>query len=417
MGPGEPARPDAAAFGCLIAFAAVTYAAPAEWIPAAGLLRPALATSGLALALMVVGKLARREGLTMDGARGWAFAAFAGLAAASTRWSIDPPSSVGLAVELAKSVAIYVTLVNLVTSSRRLALLCGALVVGSMVTSVGVLDYVASGRPLVEGFRARWVGLYADPNRMAMSLGIVVPLGAALAIRRGTRKWARVAGVAAAGLAAWAMVLSHSRGGLAGLAVALGVWTLLERRAAQTLLVAALAAAVVALAPASFWDRAGTVARFQEDASAMGRVHAWTVAARASSENPLVGIGAGGFQTAWVRYAPPESHRAYAAHNFFLQVVGELGLVGLLLFLVFVSGGVAGAFAASSDEEVGPWARALAAALSGYLVSSLFAGFLASQHFYVLVGLAAAAHRLSLGRTSDTCAHILVKALDGGGAR
>ncbi|MHB8879091.1 MAG: O-antigen ligase family protein [Myxococcaceae bacterium] len=392
---------DVAAFWFLVTFAVVMYSAPAEWIEFAKPLRPALVTSAIALVLMLAGKVIRREGVSLDGVRGIAFAAFSVVAAASIRWSIDPEASTFLAGELAKSIAIYFTMVNLVTTPRRLAVLCAALVLSSIVTSVGVLRWYATGQDLVQGFRARWVGQYGDPNRMAMSVGIVVPLAAAFFMRRQSSWFMRLSCLLAAGLAVWAMVLSHSRGGFVGLAAALATWTLLERRVAQTVVVAILGISLFALAPRSFWDRTGTVTQFEQDESAMGRVHAWTVTSRISTDRPMLGVGGGTFFQAWPLYAPAEARLPHAAHNFFLQVIAELGILGMLLFLVFVGSGTAAAFEASRDEEIGYLGRALSASLVGYLVCSLFAGFLGSPHFYVLLGLAACAQRIAAARQEE----------------
>ncbi|HEY0094707.1 MAG TPA: polymerase, partial [Archangium sp.] len=110
---------------------------------------------------------------------------------------------------------------------------------------------------------------------------------------------------------------------------------------------------------------------------------------------PLLGVGAGGFRFAWPLYAPPEATRAYVAHNVFLDVIGELGFVGLLFFLVFAGGATGGAFEASKDEEMGWLARGLAASMAGYLICQLFSGYILSAHLYVLFGLAACAQRIA----------------------
>jgi O-antigen ligase len=128
----------------------------------------------------------------------------------------------------------------------------------------------------------------------------------------------------------------------------------------------------------------------------MSRVEAWTVASRVSEKRPLLGVGAGTFPYAWRLYGPQQaSGQVYAAHNIFLQVISDLGFVGLGLFLAFIGAVLGPLFQAARDRERGWQARALAAAAVGYLVSCLFAGFLVSVHFYVLFGLAACADRLA----------------------
>jgi len=389
-------RRDVWAFYALTAFAAVMYAVPGEWIPALEPLRLALVTSGLAAGLMVMRRLGRAEPLYLDGSRGLALIAFSTLAVASVAWSVNPEVTSATGIELLKLTAIYLTFVNVITTGRRLAAVCGAMVLASVVTSIGAINWYLVGEDLVEGFRARWVGVYADPNHMAMNLALVVPLAVAFVARKNSGWGWRLACLVAAGLSVAAIVVSHSRGGFIGLSVAMALWAIREKRRIQAIVVGSLfVLGLLVFAPQSFWQRNETVAEFHEDASAMGRVYAWQVASRISKDKPLLGVGVGSFRYAWPMYAPPEARRAYVAHNIFLDVIGELGWVGLLFFMVFSGGAAGGAFEASRDRDIGWLARALSASVAGYLVCDLFSGYILSAHCYVLFGLAAAAHRIA----------------------
>jgi putative inorganic carbon (hco3(-)) transporter len=394
---GEQGRQrDVLAFYCLMAFAFCMYAVPGEWIPALAPLRLALLTSGLAAGLVVMRRVGKAEPFFFDGLRGVALLTFAVLAVASMSWSINPLESRTVAIEVLKLTAIYLAVVNVVTSEKRLRILVGAMVVGGIVTSIGVINWYLVGENLVEGYRARWVGVYADPNRTAMNVGIIVPLAVAFLARKGGGWLFRIACAAAAVLAVVAIVFTHSRGGFGGLATAMALWAIREKRRLQAIVLGAVfALGLVVFAPESFWKRNETVTEFHQDASAMGRVYAWQVASRISLDKPLLGVGAGGFRFAWPLYAPPESHRAYVAHNLFLEVIGELGWVGLFLFLLFAGGAVGGAFEASLDPSVGWLSRALGASIAGYLICQLSAGYIQSAHLYVLFGLAASAQRIA----------------------
>ncbi|QRK09527.1 O-antigen ligase family protein [Archangium violaceum] len=396
MGMGSKAvqSQDRWAFGFLLAFLAAIYVSPGEWIPGLERWRPALLTSAAATGLMLLGRMGRREPLWVDGQRGVLLITFCGLVFASLGWSLYPDATRFAAVELLKWVLVYLTLVNLVTSERRLHLVCLALVMGSLVTSHGVIAWHNAGVDMVEGYRARWIGVYADPNRMAMSVGIIVPLAVAFFVRKQSPWLLRLACGVAAAMAITAMVFSYSRGGFLGLVTAAATWVLLERRLARTLVVVAVAGAMLVLSPESFWTRTRSVSSYEEDASAMSRVQAWTVASRVSLEHPLLGVGAGTFPYAWRLYGPQES-RAYAAHNIFLQVISDLGFLGLGLFLAFIGSALGPLWTLARDRERGWLARAIAAAVVGHLVSCLFAGFLVAVHFYVLFGLAACAERLA----------------------
>src|SRR6185312_2898920 len=63
-----------------------------------------------------------------------------------------------------------------------------------------------------------------------------------------------------------------------------------------------------------------------------GRYDYWRVAVDAFEEKPIIGIGAGNFQDAYTlhRHEPKQSRYA---HNFWLRVLSETGIVGLLLIV------------------------------------------------------------------------------------
>jgi putative inorganic carbon (HCO3(-)) transporter len=423
MGLGDNAeRRDVVAFYALTAFAALMYMVPQAWIPALAPLRLALLTSGMAAGLMALRRAGKREPLFFDGIRGVSLLCFSGLAMASVTWSVNPEVSRFTAIELLKLTAIYLTLVNVVTTPKRLAAVCGAMVLGSIVTSYGVINTYFTGTPqtLVEGYRAHWVEVYADPNRSAMNLALMVPLAVAFLARKESGWLWRTACAAAVALAAVAIVFTYSRGGFIGLSVAMGIWAMREQKKLRSVLLGVvLALGLVVFAPKSYWERNQTVATFHEDASAMGRVYAWQVTSRISLDKPMLGVGAGSFRFAWPLYAPPEATHAYVAHNIFLDVIGELGWVGLLFFLVFAGSATGAAFEASRNPRMGWMARGLAASMAGYLICDLFSGYILSSHLYVLFGLAACAQRIARTQEAKEPASIpevkgrLVEGLEG----
>ena len=82
----------------------------------------------------------------------------------------------------------------------------------------------------------------------------------------------------------------------------------------------------------------------------------WRVALRAFGDEPLRGVGAGGWAVYWLRYRTVDEG-AQDAHSLPLQTMAELGLVGLALLLVFFGGvAVAGraAYRRSPELAAGP---------------------------------------------------------------
>jgi O-antigen ligase len=204
--------------------------------------------------------------------------------------------------------------------------------------------------------------------------------------------WQRAVGVAGVAACLMGIVATHSRGGSIGLAVGVVAWALLARNKAMAMAAVLVAAAgVLALAPSSFWQRNNTIAGYQEDESVHGRIQAWHVAGRAFDEHPVLGVGEQAFLKAWDNYAPLDAGPArYVAHNLFLECLAELGVVGLFGLLGFVGVSLWSAFRARNGP-LGAEARALFAALIGYLVCQQFSGYSLSWFLYALCGFAACA--------------------------
>ena len=130
------------------------------------------------------------------------------------------------------------------------------------------------------------------------------------------------------------------------------------------------------------------LAEYEADASVQGRMQAWQVAFGIFRDHPLIGVGESAFLEAWSQYAPIDAgHRRYVAHNLFLEVLGQLGLVGLFGYLGFTLCALWSAWRARNGE-LGGEARAILAALIGYLVCQQFSGYSLSWFLYTLCAFA-----------------------------
>jgi O-antigen ligase len=207
--------------------------------------------------------------------------------------------------------------------------------------------------------------------------------------------------IAAAQIAA--VVLTHSRSGsiAAGVAVLLFMARGKGGLARGTASAIVLALGLAAFAPDTFWKRSSTLVDLSEDESVIGRENAWKVLGVIVEERPLSGVGAGAFLHAWGRYAPLEAgaHR-YVAHNVLLEIVGDLGIAAFVLFCAFAAALLYQLFRVGGDPLVGAEARAIFAALCGYLVCEMANGFSLSWFLYFLFACAAATIRMSRVRAS-----------------
>jgi hypothetical protein len=108
-------------------------------------------------------------------------------------------------------------------------------------------------------------------------------------------------------------------------------------------------------------DEAGTADRSSERRGASRLTDAdsrrydyWRVGLDAFAEDPLGGLGAGGFRVEWLRERPVEE-TALEIHSLPLEMAAELGLVGLLGFGLLVGGvGVAGTRALGRHPALAP---------------------------------------------------------------
>ena len=390
---------DAAAYAGLLAFAIAAYTSIAIWIPATAVARPALAASALAAAGVAVAVAGGPQAFRLDGLRGVILLAFTALTAVSIAWSIAPGLSRTAAVDIFKEALIYFVIVNAVRAPSRLRRCLEVLAASAAVPAVGCVSNYLQGIDLLGGTRARWVGIFQDPNHLAMALASAVPL-ALLFVFDGPKLWRRLAFGAVAAVAVAGVVVTQSRGGAVGLGAAVLAFAAARRRKGRGLVAAAvLAGGLVAFAPAAFWDRTETLADYQTDESALGRVHAWQVLYRVAADRPLEGVGAGAFLAAWPIYAPVEAgQHAFVTHNLFFQPLAELGLPGFLLFLALVSACLAAAFRARAGPgDVGPAAGAILAALVGNIVCQLSSGYSPNTFLFMLLGLAGAAELLARG--------------------
>jgi len=130
-------------------------------------------------------------------------------------------------------------------------------------------------------------------------------------------------------VAAWALVVSQTRGAWIGTVIGLSVVALL--RAPRLLwLVAAATAAVLVLRPAAVTERLTL-----GDASTSDRYYMWQAGVDMVLDKPVFGQGPGMVLAVYPRYRWPEATHPMQPHlhNNLLQVAAERGLPGLAFFL------------------------------------------------------------------------------------
>jgi putative inorganic carbon (HCO3(-)) transporter len=312
------------------------------------------------------------------------------LVSASAAVHAGEPFTLEYTVRWLPFVALAVVLIDVAATDVPIRALLVAAVAGATVAGAGALySLVVAGAP-------RATGPLADPNDLAFVLVSAVPLLTAVRPPELTPRHTLVVTIAAAVLVAGAAA-TFSRGGALALAAAVG-WLVLRRALSPRVLAAAAAALVVSAAVIALLAGPHLTRSLQEKSFIAGsnvdtRELRWQAAARMLAENPLLGVGPGGFRA---EYAAASHNAEIAeqtpvAHNMFLEVAAELGLPAFGLFLALLATAmVASERVLRSTRDRGPMV-AVQASLIAVAVGAIF---LSEQYYlplWLLIAIAVAA--------------------------
>lgn len=235
--------------------------------------------------------------------------------------------------------------------------------------------------------------MMGDSNGLGLALNMALPMFLFLA-REEQNLWLRRLLRAIFILSIPAVVFTYSRGAILGLGAVLVCLAMKIRR---TLVVpAGVAAAVLfllAFAPQKWFDQMETLSNYQNDASAMGRLEAWHVFSRVGLERPLLGAGfwAPSTDKVFFRYLPG-ARKSRDAHNIFLNVLGEHGVIALGAFVGLIVCCLltlrhlrASRDRADPPQWVSNYSHMLEASLVGYAVTGFFLSVAYVDLFYHIV--------------------------------
>lgn len=264
----------------------------------------------------------------------------------------------------------------------------------------GVLDGL---KLIVSGgsHNAQPIQKFGDNNHLALIFLMILPFLYYL-YQFSTRKIVRLGFLMGLLLMVLAVVATHSRGALVGL-LAVALWVILksQKKFIGVVLVSLCAVMVLQLAPDSWSQRMETIQTADEDASFMGRVTAWKVSSAIAVAHPWVGGGFRAVQSrpVWDQFkdspgllgfieTPVLSRSGVAAHSIWFEVLGDQGVVGLLLFVLLVIN----VFITRSEiwklvKKNGPpadWAGTMADMVGASMLAYVVAGSLLSAAYFEL---------------------------------
>lgn len=273
---------------------------------------------------------------------------FAGWAACSYFWSADPVAARAGIATVGQLLLMLLLLWEFGQGADRLRGLLGAFVVGAAGGLAALLWSAAAS----SADAARYTLSAAHPNSIAFVLALAIPMACYLA-GTGASPWRRAACWFFVPSAVTGILLTGSRSALATLGAAMLMAPTALRGVSRLGRLAVIVALVLAiLVPASLLpDRPlERLTSFGEELTAdglNGRTTIWAQSMDALAARPLTGLG--------IRSSPLALEQARGApagaHNTWLSVLLELGVIGLALFAAMLLAAAVHALRSQATER------------------------------------------------------------------
>lgn len=280
-----------------------------------------------------------------------ALAETAGVADIPRTISLDPFATKVSALHfLALAIFLTATLAYTDSAKRLQKLATVVTVFGFAFAFFAILQVVLSPTKIYGIYEVRNgspFGSFVNRNNFAafMEMTLAVPLG--LFFVGGVKKDKRLLYLTAIVLMGVALILSGSRGGFIALLaqiVFLVILTAKSKTYGQIALKVGLSVLLVgAIIAGSIFvgGETSSLTRFAEsgtiEATNTNRTHIWEITLDVIKNHPIVGAGLGAFGVAYPKYDNYSGlERVEQAHNDYLQVLSDAGIVGLLIGAFFV---------------------------------------------------------------------------------
>lgn len=346
----------------------------------------------------------------------------------STLVHLDGPAGFAPVLTYLQLLLLFVLVVNLTTTPARLAAVGHLVIVSSASLAVLILlDQIGWLPPQlipeqnlslavgVETTISRTAGLWGDANMTALQLTIALPF--IMASWPGASRPVRALLLATGGAIIAAFVWTFSMGGLLGLLVMVLIKMLMAPQRQRLFIIARngllgliALSAFITFAPDLFVQR--VVILFQSNVEALIafdqaslltvgtlRGDAWWAALQAIAAAPLIGYGPGNGVYAIASYSTLRSTVILSAHNMFLAVASDLGLIGLTFFAALYAKALQAVrprpHTLAVEPELHRTREAIFIALIGFAIQGMALEVHHMKLLWVLLGMAIVSRELS----------------------
>jgi O-antigen ligase len=277
--------------------------------------------------------------------------------------SFDPYATQSVLLQLAGLTIYFAAALSFIDSPRRLRLVVRLVIFfGFLLAIYGLMQHFVNPRTIFwvrEPPQAEPFGPYVNRHHFAgyMELTLAMPLGLLFA---GAIERERMLLYAfASAIMAIALVMTNSRGGMLSMVceilfLAIVAATALRRkqraefedratriRAAAVRIGLGFAMIFAVLIGVLYYGGEDSISRLLGTVNSAdpttGRAHFWTGTIEIIKDHPVIGTGLGSFSAVYPRYDTGNGmYRLEQAHNDYLQILSDAGIIGAVLGLIFV---------------------------------------------------------------------------------
>jgi O-antigen ligase len=331
---GAPRGKHWLAFAGVYLFTLMLYARPNDLLPALGDFPIVKIVAISALLIYIGSKITAGERLSFWTLEMTMLVVIAALGLLFMPIAVSPQHSMAVLTDVyLKTVIIFILMVNLIDARQRIFSLWKLVVVCGAALGLGAIRSYIKGEFTMRGLRIEGLvgGMFENPNDLATALNLLLPFAIALTVI--SKGLARLFFLGCAAVLTVGILVTLSRGGFLGLLAVCVVllWKLGRGRRMKTILAAVLiCGTLLAVMPGGYGARITTIFNTEQDktGSAQQRRELMERAASIAITRPLTGVGMGNFHIYSIHDKP--------AHNAYLEIAAELGVMGLIAYLILI---------------------------------------------------------------------------------
>lgn len=282
-------------------------------------------------------------------------------------------------IAFSKIVIMFFLFVNVLDSEKKLKISLWLIILLTVVIAIQGIEQFKTGfgwagQPLSNEGRICWVGTFNDANDLALAL--VMAIGFLLAFIFGrSRIFTKIISISLLGVLIYALYLTNSRGGYLALASTAIFYFLrkYKNKFIAILLGGGLAFSIFALGP----SRLSNISADED--SAHSRIESWYEGMQMLKSSPLFGVG----------YRMFTDEYRLTAHNSYVLVAAEEGLVGLFFWVALIYSCFKGlSILKQKNPRLVNYTAGLEASLFGFMSAAFFLSRSYQAILYIMLALA-----------------------------